>query len=483
MRKGGRETIMRKGSVLIAAVAALALLAAPPATAKRKKYSHQKYFEHYEGTKTCLKCHKNRAREFIHSQHYQWKAPATNVVGADGKAYGKINMINDYCTNPTVVWKHEYKNKDGKVVEEGCSKCHAGFGKLPSDKETKAEFENIDCLICHANGYRRGLYENEDGSLEWKPILWKNQVGLDSVSKRITKPTRTMCLRCHSGSGGGPNFKRGDLEYALTDCDSDFDVHMAKDGNDFQCIDCHAGEAHKIPGPGADIAGDEMPNKNIMCDNDDCHGSDPHGNEILDQHTKRVYCTVCHIPEFAKKDATNMTRDWSKGHYSEKKGKWTYTAEFKTNVTPAYTWWNGKTIQMQLPGEPVKKNDKGQIIMSVPVGSKDDPNSRIFAFKEYHAVMPVENGTERLLPIETGYFYITGDMDTAVRNAAKQFYGIDDVQYDWAPTIHYQGLFHEVQPAKNALGCLDCHGGNGRLDWKALGYDGDPLLAMMHAAH
>ena len=23
--------------------------------------------------------------------------------------------------------------------------------------------------------------------------------------------------------------------------------------------------------------------------------------------------------------------------------------------------------------------------------------------------------------------------------------------------------------------CLDCHGDNGRLDWKALGYKGDPM--------
>ncbi len=473
---------MKKRAV-IAAVASLAILVAGPAVAKRKTYSHQKYFEHYEGTRTCLKCHKKSAREVFHSQHYQWKAQAPNVVDAHGKEWGKINTINDYCTNPKPVWKHEYTNKDGKVVEEGCSKCHAGFGKMPSKKLTDAELENIDCLICHAHGYRRALYENEDGSLEWKPILWKNQVGLDSVSKRITKPNRTMCLRCHSGSGGGPNFKRGDLEYELTSCDSEFDVHMAKDGNDFQCIDCHAGEDHRIPGSGVDIAGDEMPSKNILCDNDDCHGAEPHGNEILDRHTKRVFCTVCHIPTFAKKDATNMVRDWSNGHYSEEKGKWTYTAEFKKDVTPAYTWWNGKQVQIQLPGEAVKKNDDGEIMMAVPVGSKDDPDSRIFAFKLYHAVMPVQEGTNWLLPIETGHFYITGDMDTAVRNAAQQFYGIENAQFTWSRTIRYQGLFHEVQPAKNALSCLDCHGNGGRLDWKALGYDADPLLTMMRAAH
>jgi hypothetical protein len=32
-----------------------------------------------------------------------------------------------------------------------------------------------------------------------------------------------------------------------------------------------------------------------------------------------------------------------------------------------------------------------------------------------------------------------------------------------------------VEPATNALRCLDCHAPEGRLDWQALGYDGDPL--------
>ena len=31
-----------------------------------------------------------------------------------------------------------------------------------------------------------------------------------------------------------------------------------------------------------------------------------------------------------------------------------------------------------------------------------------------------------------------------------------------------------VSPKAKALQCIDCHGKNGRLDWKALGYTGDP---------
>jgi hypothetical protein len=33
---------------------------------------------------------------------------------------------------------------------------------------------------------------------------------------------------------------------------------------------------------------------------------------------------------------------------------------------------------------------------------------------------------------------------------------------------------HMVQRKEDALGCTDCHGPAGRMDWAALGYPGDP---------
>jgi len=48
-------------------------------------------------------------------------------------------------------------------------------------------------------------------------------------------------------------------------------------------------------------------------------------------------------------------------------------------------------------------------------------------------------------------------------------------EYGFAPTIMYWRLNHMVAPAKDALKCKDCHSKKGRLDWKALGYKGDPM--------
>ena len=47
--------------------------------------------------------------------------------------------------------------------------------------------------------------------------------------------------------------------------------------------------------------------------------------------------------------------------------------------------------------------------------------------------------------------------------------------YGFAPTTMYWRIDHMVSPKEDALSCLDCHGDNGRMDWKALGYKGDPM--------
>ena len=36
------------------------------------------------------------------------------------------------------------------------------------------------------------------------------------------------------------------------------------------------------------------------------------------------------------------------------------------------------------------------------------------------------------------------------------------------------GIFHEVQPKEKSLDCKDCHDTGKRMDWKALGFAGDP---------
>jgi hypothetical protein len=441
---------------------------------QEQEYSHAAYFEQYEGTKTCLQCHKDEAENFFHSQHYQWRGNAPQIVNAKNRKLGKINTINDFCTSPTGNWIGHVKNSRGEVISKGCSTCHAGLGKQPSDRMTGEQLENIDCLICHASGYRRDLYIDSEGKFEWKPILWKNQEGLNSVSKRISLPTRTMCLRCHSASGGGPNYKRGDLEYKLANCDRDYDVHMATEGKNMQCVSCHAGEEHRVRGRGTDLSASDMPNKPLSCDIAGCHSSAPHKVLALNRHTDRINCSVCHIPNFAREDPTDMARDWSKTVYDEKADKYTANISLQKNVQPVYAWYNGYT-RAQLPGEPVMRLKDRSVGMMVPQGSRFDPKSRIYAFKLHRGKLPVLTGKNWIIPITVEHFFHDGKIDSAVKTAAKEMYGLDQIEYSWTDTSRYMGIFHGVQPASKALGCLDCHSPTGRMDWKALGYREDPL--------
>lgn len=47
-------------------------------------------------------------------------------------------------------------------------------------------------------------------------------------------------------------------------------------------------------------------------------------------------------------------------------------------------------------------------------------------------------------------------------------------KFGWVETDMYWKVNHVVVPKDKALACEACHSERGRLDWKALGYDGDP---------
>lgn len=462
-----------KKSVAILMALVIVMTWSGDSSAKRRFYPHQEYFDTYEGTQTCLFCHEEEATSFFHSQHYQWLGDAPQVVNSDDEKMGKMNTMNDFCTNPAASWIGNAVNSDGKILAQGCSKCHAGLGKMPSPVLSDEQLENIDCLICHASGYRRDAYQDEDGNWEWKPILWKNQRGIDSVSKRISLPKRKMCLRCHAGAGGGPNFKRGDIEYEMADCSSDFDVHMATEGNNMQCVDCHAGEDHRVRGRGSDLSGTDSPDNLLFCTS--CHEEEPHNVPALDYHTKKVYCTVCHITEFAKADKTDMKRDWSTPQRHEEANKYSATITFGKDVQPVYAWYNGTTRVMKM-GEKVKYNDDGTITMMAPQGKRKDKKSKIHAFKLHEGVLPVLKEEQWLIPLAVDEFFVDGDIVKAVNEGSASAYGNHHPDYEWVNTKRYMGIYHEVRPAEKALQCLDCHSDGGRMNWKELGYKKDPIL-------
>ena len=113
-----------------------------------------------------------------------------------------------------------------------------------------------------------------------------------------------------------------------------------------------------------------------------------------------------------------------------------------------------------------------------PAGDISDQTAKIFPFKLHVANQPYDTGYKYLLaPVTSGPdgYWTTFDWDNAFKLSEQRMGLKYSGGYDFAETYMYWPTTHMVQPAANALQCDDCHSDNGRFDWKALGYPGDPI--------
>lgn len=423
---------------------------------------HRNHVQRYEGTKTCLACHEKEGRAAHRSIHYQWKAETPNLLNAGGAQLGKINVLNDFCTNPSISWIARVQNADGKVIAKGCSACHAGLGLKPSPEATPAQLENVDCLICHSSTYRRDLADGPNGQLSWAPAM--SPAELLTAAQNPQLPDTATCLRCHAASGGGVNFKRGDLEAAALKS-RDFDVHL---GSSMTCLQCHKSKDHQFVGAGSQMAGQDVQGKEQCAT---CHdGRAAHRDPVLAKHVARVACTTCHVPSFAKDKPTDMHRDFSRAELTHDKTKYEPVITFVKDVKPVYAWWNGKgTIAM--PDAPVARDGK-PVRLYAPAGSRTDAGAKIYPFKLHTANMPVDAASRKLIPVKVGILFKSGNVEAAIREGGKAA-GIDVKGIEYVKAERYMSIFHEVVPKAKAVTCAECHGG-GRMDWKVLGYERDP---------
>ena len=271
------------------------------------------------------------------------------------------------------------------------------------------------------------------------------------------------------------NFKRGDIETAHARADRDFDVHM---GSNMQCIQCHKFKDHQVLGGGTQMSGKDSGEARPQCEG--CHKGRVHANADNEKHTKRVYCTTCHISSFARHDKTDVRRDWSQTEAVEGEGRFEPKIEFEKNVKPVYAWWNG-TGRIAFLDEPVVTETNGKVAMYKPNGDKQDKKAKIYAFKYHTAKLPIDNATQMMIPIQVGPVFKTGKAELGIKNGAKAWFGRDISDVGWIETERYMGIFHEVEPSQKALKCRDCHQGGTRMDWQALGYKADPAKGKISA--
>ena len=409
-----------------------------------------------EVTRNCLTCHADAAGEVMKTSHWTWESEPFNVPWRDEPVtIGKANQINNFCIG-------------AQGNQKQCMSCHTGYGWQEDAAYDFGVQENVDCLACHADPstYAKGNYGN--------PV---EGIDLLAAAKSVRAPSRENCGKCHFDGGGGNGVKHGDLDESLIFPTEELDVHMGK--LDMQCTACHTTRDHQILGR---LIADNYtinPAEQVSCTQ--CHAQAPHEDERLNSHLATLACQTCHIPAMAVKDPTKTYWDWStagqdlpEDHYTylKIKGSFVYQKDFK----PTYMWFDGNLSYRYLLGD--KIDPTRSTVIDQPSGGRDDPNSRIFPFKLHVANQPYDQIYNYLLqPITAGDngYWTNFDWDNSFR-LAETIMGLKySGSYGFAETYMYWPTTHMVQPKENALQCNDCHSANGRLDWEALGYPGDPM--------
>ncbi|MEZ4610356.1 MAG: hypothetical protein R2838_08960 [Caldilineaceae bacterium] len=167
--------------------------------------------------------------------------------------------------------------------------------------------------------------------------------------------------------------------------------------------------------------------------------------------------------------------DIEEDHYTYLKIKGSFVSQ--TDIEPEYTWYNG-TADRYLLGDTIDPTTVTSL--NTPNGSIDDPTARIFPFKIHVAKQIYDSEYDYLLQPKTvgeGGFWTEFDWDLAAELGAEATDMAYSGSYDFAETEMYWPLTHMVQPGERALQCQDCHDENGRMDWQALGYPGDPMYS------
>ncbi|MCG9755357.1 tetrathionate reductase family octaheme c-type cytochrome [Shewanella insulae] len=423
-------------------------------------------------TEQCIECHEDHAKDFMKSSHWTWELEQ-ELPGRTVKR-GKKNAINNFCTSIS-------------GNEPRCTSCHAGYGWKDNNFDF-SDMTKVDCLVCHDT---TGTYiKDPAGAGE---VLAK--VNLERVAQNVGMPVRDNCGTCHFYGGGGDAVKHGDLDSSMAYPDKATDVHMDTDGNDFQCQTCHTTEQHQITGNAMGVSPGGQ--NDIGCEN--CHDSAPHANKRLNTHTASVACQTCHIPFFARNEPTKMSWDWSTAGSDQEEtvdeyGKHTFMKKkgsfvWGKMVKPEYAWYNGKA-DAYMAGD---KMDPTKVTkLTAPLGDIADKTAKIYPFKVHRGKQIYDKKQNIFVTAKVygkGGYWKEFDWDKAAKlgmeaNQALAQQGIKySGEHGFAETEMWWRINHMVSPKDQALKCNDCHNKGKRLDWQALGYEGDPMKNKKGAKH
>jgi len=455
-----------------------------PTTADHSKFDvlKQSFRSGVEVTRACLGCHTEAARQLHDTIHWTWEFanPLT------GQKLGMRHVVNNH-----------FISVSSNVAS--CTQCHIGDGWVDDGFDFASE-QAVDCLICHdtTGQYPFEKFHNGQGDCvvchDVRPTSRgqrRARPDLALIAQGVGKPSREACGACHFRGDGGDGYKHGDLDTSLASPPHDLDVHMAVDGLNFSCTACHTTGGHVLTGSryvtrAVDLSGIYVPGRpdpsRASCES--CHGLKPHpetNHPKLNDHTNRIACATCHVPEFARGGRKTLVEwDWStagetlrggrdkverdgQGYttYHSKKG----TLAWDDNIIPTYRWFDGR-IDFALAGDVVGRDRP--VDLNRISGRPDDPNARIWPFKEMRGRQPFDptNGTlaiPHLFGDDDAAFWNGFDWTTSVAAGMESRNLPFSGDVGFVETRYFWSIQHMVAPKEKALQCNDCHTKNGRL--------------------
>ncbi|MFA6598532.1 MAG: tetrathionate reductase family octaheme c-type cytochrome [Ignavibacteriaceae bacterium] len=411
----------------------------------------KKFTSPQQVTEACIGCHNGRAQEIMQSNHWNWES-AEYVKGRGIVYLGKRNAINNFCIGT-----------EGN--EMSCAKCHVGYGMSNSKTFNYKDESNIDCLVCHDNSETYAKAQEKGGAPD--PSL-----DLANIAQHVGKPKRSNCGVCHFFGGGGNNVKHGDLEKSMFEPAKSVDVHMGTDGMNMQCVDCHKTENHMISGKMYSLS--SMNRNRALCE--DCHTESPHDDAILNKHTLKVACQTCHIPIYAKVNATKLAWDWSTAgklkngepfEVDDAEGNHTYLSikgnfTWGKNLKPDYVWFNG-TAGHYLLGDQVADTTK-PLVLNPLYGSYNDVDSKIIPVKIHRARQPFDPVNKILIQPKLyaekkgeGALWKDFNWETASEVGMKDVNLPFSGKISFIRTEMYWPINHMVSSKENTVKCNECH--------------------------
>jgi octaheme c-type cytochrome (tetrathionate reductase family) len=401
-------------------------------------------------TAACIACHNQRHTEIMQSNHWNWERE--EYIKGRGVVYlGKKNAINNFCIGT-------------RGNERSCAKCHIGYG-MDAQGKVFTDSTNIDCLVCHDNTDTYVKAPEMGGA----PV---STLDLKAIAEHIGRPRRANCGVCHFYGGGGNNVKHGDLEMSMFEPAQSTDVHMGTDGLNMVCVDCHRTEKHVIAGKLYSLASTNQ--HRATCEQ--CHTETPHMDDILNEHTLKVACQSCHIPTYAKDNATKMFWDWSTAGRlkngqpfveEDSMGNHAYMSikgsfRWARNVTPDYVWFNG-TASHYLLGDQVQDTTR-TLVLNQLHGAYADASSKIVPVKIHMARQPFDPVNRMLIQPKLyadktgeGAFWKDFDWNTAAATGMKDVGLPFSGKISFIATSMYWPVNHMVASKQATVTCNECH--------------------------